>query len=130
MRGRKPEGIVTGTSTVLEAPRAPAWLAKHARAEWKRVSPILTERRTLTDADLGCLEAYCAAVGLMRLAQKTIDAEGLTMGSRKHPAVAIQADAMTQVRQLAAELGLTPVSRSRPAMRDDDTDQAGGDLGL
>jgi P27 family predicted phage terminase small subunit len=123
MRGRKPDGIVSGTATLFEVPRPPAWLAKDAKAEWRRVAPILTERKTLTEADLGCLEAYCIAIGLMRTAQREIDAHGsLTMGSRKHPAVAIQSDAMTQARQLAAELGLTPVSRSRPAIRDDDAE--------
>ena len=126
MRGRKPDAIVGASRTVDAVPRAPAWLARDAKAEWKRVAPILTERRTLTEADLGCLEAYCAAIGLMRAAQRQIDAEGLTMGSRKHPAVAIQSDAMTQARQLAAELGLTPVSRSRPAIRDDDHDDLAG----
>ena len=52
------------------------------------------------------------------------------MGNRKHPAVAIENDASTQARLLAAELGLTPVSRSRPAMRDDQPDDDADDLGL
>lgn len=76
-----------------------------------------------TEADLGTLEAYCVAIGLMRPAQREIDAHGLTMDSRKHPAVATQCDALTQARQLAAELGLTPVSRSRPALRKDDASE-------
>lgn len=122
MRGRKPATIVPGNGPG-NLSRAPAWLAKDAKAEWRRVAPILAERKTLTEADLGCLEAYCAAIGLMRAAQREIDEHGLTIGSRKHPAVAIQSDAMTQARQLAAELGLTPVSRSRPAVRDDDAAQ-------
>lgn len=37
--------------------------------------------------------------------------------------------AMTIQRQLAAEMGLTPVSRSRPAINDETDDQGGfGDL--
>jgi P27 family predicted phage terminase small subunit len=41
---------------------------------------------------------------------------------KRNPAVGIQSDAMTRARLLAAELGLTPVSRSRPAIRDDADD--------
>jgi P27 family predicted phage terminase small subunit len=84
--------------------------------------PLLIERRILTDADMGSVENYCAAIGQVRAAQKIIDRDGLTIGARKHPAVAIMNDAMTQARQLAAELGLTPVSRSRPAVRESDDD--------
>ena len=46
-----------------------------------------------------------------------VDLEGKM---KRNPAVGIQSDAMTRARLLAAELGLTPVSRSRPAIRDDD----------
>ena len=41
---------------------------------------------------------------------------------KRNPAVGIQSDAMTRSRLLAAELGLTPVSRSRPAIRDEEDD--------
>jgi phage terminase small subunit len=40
----------------------------------------------------------------------------------KNPAVSIQADAMTRARLMAAELGCTPVSRSRPSVEDNDGD--------
>jgi P27 family predicted phage terminase small subunit len=36
---------------------------------------------------------------------------------KRHPGVGIRADAMTRATRLAAELGLTPVSRSRTPMR-------------
>jgi P27 family predicted phage terminase small subunit len=52
-------------------------------------------------------------------------------GPRAHPAVRIQSDAMTRARLLAAELGLTPVSRSRPSIRDDGgDDEHSSDLGI
>ena len=44
---------------------------------------------------------------------------------RPHPAIRVQHSAFTNARQLAAEMGLTPVSRSRPALNDD-TDEKGG----
>ncbi len=127
MRGRKPTTVLAGTSPVTSVPRPPAFLAKDAKAEWRRVAPILIdERRTLTVADLGTLAAYCLAIGQTVEASVIIAREGLTYlsktGPKKHPAVAIRNDAMTQARLLAGELGLTPVARSRAAIREDGLD--------
>lgn len=134
MRGRKPSAIAPGSSPVNDVPAPPAWLSKDAKAEWERVAPILiTERRTLTVADLSMLANYCTAVGQVAEAARIIGKEGLTFmsasGPKKHPAVAIRSDGMTQARQIAGELGLTPASRSRPAMRDDNGDDV-SDLDL
>ncbi len=125
MRGRKPEltSVSNGAVSII-AP--PSWLSKHAKAEWRRVMPELSKRRILTNADLGSLESYCIAIGQVREMERLIGKEGhvveTTRGPRAHPAVRIQSDAMTRGRLLAAELGLTPVSRSRPAIRDDEND--------
>ncbi|MHB2165725.1 phage terminase small subunit P27 family [Alsobacter sp. R-9] len=126
MRGTKPATIRPGTSSVKSAPKAPAWLSKDAKAEWSRVVPVLVERRVLTDADLGCVEAYCVAIGRVREFERLIqsgDGDLLRL-------VRAQDKSTQTARQLAAELGLTPVSRSRPTMRDEDEDEdlAGLDL--
>lgn len=118
MRGAKPFTIVPGSSPIKDDMAAPEWLDDDARAEWDLIAPILIkERRTLTSADIACLASYCAAMAQVMQASRTIAAEGMTFmsknGPRKHPAVSIRSDAMTQARLLAAELGLTPVSRSR-----------------
>lgn len=123
-RGPKPDVIVAGSSPVTEVPNPPAWLSRDARAEWRRVAPILIhERRTLTLADLSMLANYCAAVGQVSEAGRILKREGITYqsltGPKKHPAVSIMSDGMTQARQMAGELGLTPASRSRPAIRED-----------
>lgn len=125
MRGRKPElNSVSNGAVSIIAP--PSWLSKHAKAEWRRVMPELSKRRILTNADLGSLENYCIAIGQVRDMERLVGKEGHVVetarGPRAHPAVRIQSDAMTRARLLAAELGLTPVSRSRPAIRDDEND--------
>lgn len=124
MRGVKPKEVVAGTSSVTRTPPPPAWLSKSAKAEWRRVGPILIhERKVLTVADMATFASYCVAVGQIADAAEIIAVEKMTYaspsGPKKHPAVAIMNDAMTQARLLANELGLTPVSRSRPAIRDD-----------
>lgn len=122
MRGTKPH-MVQDPEAVTDLD-APDWMAEDAAAEWSRVMPILTERRILTVADLGSLENYCLAIGTVREMERHLQAHGHVIdvdgAFKRNPAVGIQSDAMTRARLLAAELGLTPVSRSRPAIREDD----------
>lgn len=117
MKGTKPT-LRTDRDAVRKPLPAPKWLAAEAKTEWRRVMPILVERRILTTADLGSLENYCVATGRIRQAeaemQATDDAE------MKVKLFRVQDKAMASARLLAAELGLTPVSRSRPAIREDD----------
>jgi P27 family predicted phage terminase small subunit len=103
----------------------PKWMDDDARAEWKRVFPSLAERRILTESDLGSLENYCMAMALVRQMERKLRDEGATYvdakGSiKRHPATAIFADNMNRARLLATELGLTPVSRGRPTVTEDD----------
>jgi P27 family predicted phage terminase small subunit len=134
MRGRKPE-LANDRNALAIIPGAPGWLSKHAKAEWRRVMPDLTKRRILTQADLGSLENYCIASGQVREMERLLAKEGHVVetarGPRAHPAFRIQSDAMTRARLLAAELGLTPVSRSRPSIHDDGgDDEHSSDLGI
>ncbi|MGE3247962.1 MAG: phage terminase small subunit P27 family [Beijerinckiaceae bacterium] len=132
MRGRKPKTLLTDASPIAADRAPPEWLPKEARSEWRRVLPILVDRGVLSEADLATFANYCAAVGLTIRAQKQLDAEGLTFdsptGRKRHPAAGIVNEAMTQARQLAAELGLTPVSRARPAIREGSKDETFMDL--
>lgn len=131
MRGRKPNSIVAGSNPVLELPKAPAWLAKDAKAEWKRVTPILvSERKVLTEADLGTLESYCVATGTVRECARQLASDGLMLAGKRHPLLGVQNAAMTTARLCAAELGLTPVSRSRPSIREDKEEDDDSPLGM
>ncbi|WP_299648566.1 phage terminase small subunit P27 family [uncultured Jannaschia sp.] len=125
MRGVKP--IMREEAEPLGILPPPAWLSADAAAEWNRVMPILEERRILTDADLGSLENYAIAIGTVREMERRLQEDGHVLdtenGLKRHPAVGIQSDAMTRARLLASELGLTPVSRSRPSIRDDAGDE-------
>lgn len=118
MRGAKPH-LVTSSDAVAKSPPAPSWLAKDAKLEWRRIMPLLVERRILTQADLGSVENYCISIGRVRQIEKLL-AAGFD------PALfRAQDKAMATARLLAAELGLTPVSRSRPSIREDSDDGDG-----
>lgn len=133
MRGRKPQ-MQPDQNALPDVTGAPAWLSRDAKAEWQRVMPILVERRILTDADLASFENYCIAIGQVRECERLIRKSGYVVetarGPRAHPAIRIQSDAMTRARLLAAELGLTPVSRSRPAVCENDHDDDSSALGV
>lgn len=119
MRGRKPDVIAQGDIT--DADRAPPeYLSEDAKIEWLRVFPLLVERRALAESDLSAFENYCEAQGTVRVMARQIALEGHTYISeggakKKNPAVGVQAEAFNRARLLAAELGLTPVSRARRA---------------
>ncbi|MDS9467947.1 phage terminase small subunit P27 family [Paracoccus sp. MBLB3053] len=128
MKGTKPQ-MRQDDDAILRSLTAPDWLAEEARKEWDRVMPILTERRILTDADLGGLENYCICIGRVRDTEAKIQSEEDAEMMLK--LIRVQDKAMASARQLAAELGLTPVSRSRPAIREDeDQDDSPNPLGL
>ena len=132
MRGVKPH--IKIERDALEDMPAPDWLSEDAKREWGRIVPILAQRRILTEADLGSVEHYCMATGLAREMEREIqrlgavqkvyaldkDGESRLVRVAKNPAVSIQSDAMTRARLLAAEIGCTPVSRSRPTIEDSD----------
>ncbi|MGA0617412.1 phage terminase small subunit P27 family [Paracoccus sp. KR1-242] len=129
MKGTKPQLREALPQEIAEVTAAPEWLAEEARKEWDRVMPILLDRKILTDADLGGLENYCICIGRVRETEAKIQIE--TDPEMMLKLIRVQDKAMASARQLAAELGLTPVSRSRPAIREDeDGDDSPNPLGL
>lgn len=118
-RGVKP-AISTNSHEVVEIGRPPADLGAIARKEWNRIAPILNARRVITIADMGILRSYCTSYGLMVMSQKQIDRDGVMMKGKRHPCFSVLNSAQQTLRLAANELGLSPVSRSRAAMRDDD----------
>lgn len=124
MKGRKPEiREAEGKCANFSHLAAPDWLAEDARAEWDRVMPDLIQRRILTDADLGNLENYCICIGRVRQMEAKIQTEEDPEMMLK--LIRVQDKAMASARQLGAELGLTPVSRSRPAVREKEEEDDG-----
>ncbi|OCP17025.1 MULTISPECIES: phage terminase small subunit P27 family [unclassified Ensifer] len=119
LRGVKPP-ISRDSNALTKAPAAPRTLSEYARAEWKRVWPGLIERGIITRGDLGGVEDYCRARGLVREIEDQLRATG----EIDLKFCRAQDKAMQTARQLAAEYGLSPVSRARVggASADDDSD--------
>lgn len=136
MRGRKPQHIRIDRNALMELP-PPEDMAEDAADEWRRTLPILAERRVMTEADLAMFESYCVMVGIARRAERDINENGISAqvfrldkdgnavltGWRKNPAMSVLSDAINKARLLAAELGCTPASRSRPSIEENNADQ-------
>lgn len=126
-RGRRPKEMIADAGPRERLPVAPDHFGPDARDEWDRVVPLLVERQVLTDADLGLLERYCWQISVAIEAERLVSRDGVLMPNRfgelrRHPATMLAKEASLLARQIGAELGLTPVSRSRPAIRDDSAD--------
>lgn len=118
LRGIKP-ALAPDRAPLTKAPPAPKWMTDEARSEWKRIMPRLIEDRIITKADLTGIENYCVAVGRVREIEALFRVSGLDK-----VLFGMQNRAMQTARQLAAEYGLSPVSRARvgSAAAEDDAD--------
>jgi len=133
MRGRKPKPTrvkaVTGNpgrrplnDSEPEYPpgagEPPAELSIAAKAEWVRVSLLMTAAGVVTLADRGVLAVYCSAWSRWIQAEAEVTVSGpilKTEGGQpyQNPWLAVSNRAGETVAKLASSLGLDPSSRSR-----------------
>lgn len=124
-KGKLPKPGEEPEPTLVESlPEPPDWLGEYGQREWERVGPVLVDLRLLTDADLLSFAAYCANVDLMIESMLDIKKNGTTIrgarGDVRNPALASFAQAVTALRGLATEFGMTPSSRARMRLPGDD----------
>lgn len=99
---------------------------------WKTQSKILIERGVFELEDAPLLLAYCNAFHLMLEAEKLL-AKGLTTesemgGLKKHPAVNVRNDSVSQIARLGSLLGLDPISRIRMTRGRNNPDDDGNEF--
>lgn len=110
-----------------DMPTMPAWLDREAKAEWRRQAPELYAIGVITVVDGSVLAAYCeafslwkrASVRLQKMARNddTVLYEGICVKTQSgnvilNPLQGAANSARRDMVRLAAELGLTPSSRS------------------
>jgi P27 family predicted phage terminase small subunit len=104
-------------------PEMPRFLNGEARAEWRRIVPVLCKMGVLTVADGKALAAYCSCYSQLAKAEAAIEKFGLICATldqvtgvaelKVNPAVRIKSDALRQMKSFLIEFGLTPASRSK-----------------
>lgn len=105
------------------APDPPEHLTDRARAVWPAVAAALDEMGVLSKADGLAIERLCECYAEIVEAQEALGGKGGRYQKVKtksggvmvriHPAVSVLQDADRRFRAWAAELGLTPASRTR-----------------
>jgi P27 family predicted phage terminase small subunit len=120
LRGVKP-APKQAKDALTKTPPVPDYFSIYAAAEWKRIMPRLIKDRIITKADLGGVEEYCIMRGVVREIETN---RSLNSGDIDPKLFGVQNRAAQTARQLAAEYGLSPVSRARIGGNadDDDTD--------
>lgn len=108
-------------------PPCPAWLLPEAKKEWKRLCENLGQLGILTKVDRAAFAAYCQSYARWKEAQEHIDQEGSVFETDKGyqqqtPWVGIANTNQKMMLQAASEFGLTPSSRSRIVVADNQTE--------
>lgn len=99
-----------------------------ARRVWLETEPRLRDRLNLLDIDERILVLYCNCWQLLTECQDVLRRKGryVTMEDTgyvsRHPAAVDEKNTIAQIRQLAAELGMTPKSGRRVKVRSGDGD--------
>jgi P27 family predicted phage terminase small subunit len=130
MRGGKPKHTnvvaLTGRGSTSQPP---AWLSTGAKREWGRAAADLARRGILFDGALASLATYCTLVDQIEQLSRIVAKEGLiTEDGLTHPAQRMLLATAAQTRMLAAELGLSVVSRTRSFQGKSSDEQAWDEL--
>lgn len=117
--GSRDEAVAQVKANKAETmPSPPRWLGAVARAEWRRIAPLLHSRGLLSRRHSASLAAYCRAYGEMVEAQREIEARGrfieTTNGNWiQAPWVGAANKAADQLRGYLVEFGLSPSAEVR-----------------
>jgi len=96
----------------------PTHFTEEARAEWLRITRLMTESRVLTEGDRAVLALYCSVWAKWLRADRMVARTGEILktpdgGLYQNPYLAVANRALEQLSKLAAQLGLDPTARTR-----------------
>ena len=103
-------------------PTCPAHLSPTAKAEWKRLAQSLNAIGLLTQVDRAALAAYCQCYGRWVEAERKLAETPVILKTpagyvQPSPWLSISTKQLELMAKFMAEIGLTPSSRSRLAIR-------------
>ena len=118
---RKRPPPVGGRTLAAKLPAPPPFVQGEARAEWLRVGQLLEAAGRVTELDRAALTLYCMTWARSIEVEALVRERGLVGISTKRteqasPALTILLRTNKMLLAIAAELGLTPVSRGRVAL--------------
>lgn len=116
---------------VIDAPKPPSWLSKHAKKEWKRLAPVLVRVGLLTEADIGSFVMLCQAYGKWEEYERDIQKNGSTYiyinkgggeNEVERPQTKLAHKAYERYKSLCTEFGVTPASRTRIEVKSEEAE--------
>jgi len=115
--GRRPINESEPDSPLIN-PEPPEWLNEGGREFWEECCSVLVPMRHVTEADRAALGTLAMALAELKNAREKMDSVGRTVtfetgAEQVSPYVTIFFKAMTHVKALLCEFGMTPSSRSR-----------------
>lgn len=111
----------SGEITPLEVPtehmpQPPADMNERAKELWQCYAKVLYPLGLLTSLDVGIFRMFVESIDRYERAGQMLSEEGLVIegvnGVKRHPAVAMQNQAMKSIERLAKQFGLTPSARA------------------
>lgn len=90
----------------------------NAKKAWKQIAKILIDKNQLSRDFFHQLTIYCNTYSLYLYAEREIEKHGLYTetadgGLKKHPAVNVRNDCVSQLRQQSSSFGLDPLAQLR-----------------
>ncbi|MDB5297868.1 MAG: hypothetical protein JWO31_3851 [Phycisphaerales bacterium] len=118
---------MTPATTTTAKPAPPEDLDGEARLEWERVCDELAAAGRLDRADRAALTLYVRTWAVWKLAAKHVETFGAVLPMHNNvvgrsPFYAVMRETAAQLRNLLADLMLTPASRPAGDGPDDDDD--------
>lgn len=126
--GRRPLNTNEPTHPAMGAECPPDLSSPIARAEWKRVAPLLCGSGQVTEVDRSVLIGYCLKYAQWRDLEDEAARHPFVVRSPSgypipNPALGMANKAYGLMLKSAAELGITPSSRSRVSVAGRDPDE-------
>jgi len=102
----------------IEIPSCPVGLSPSAKAEWRRVAPLLEDQGLLAKVDRAALAAYCELyarwIKSLKMIQEKSEVITTPNGSLQvSPWVSIARSAEKELRTYAGLFGMTPADRGK-----------------
>lgn len=120
LRGTHRDDRHSGSTAVLIVnPDPPEGLPKIADEEWRRIAPILSKYKLLSDLDLTALEAYCRVYARWLEAENALSLKDSLVFRTKTGYESQSAYlniinmCLKQMQSFMAEFGMTPATRER-----------------
>lgn len=111
----------------VRIPERPKFLTGEGKKEWERIAPLLADKKCLTDWDRAMLTAYCKEwADYVYLSRKVKPKDYLVQTINgnliQNPLIAVRNRALKNCKEIAAEFGLSPSSRTRLSIGDSQPD--------